>query len=123
MAKVIKLSSKKQDNQTVPANPFMRIDLFPGFIPSKETIEYVDARFGGVRQKPHSRMRGHGMSVCPDTIEDAKAIAAELVMKGLDRGEIEFTPGHPLVVTTDRNKVGDMGSFEMDGKQFYIGFE
>jgi len=122
VAKIIKMSSKKQEEGAVPANPFLHIDLFPGFVPSQETIEYVDARFGGLRQKPHPRMR-NGMSVSPDTIEDAKAIAAELIMKGLDRGEIEFTPGHPLVVTTDSSKVGDMGNFEIGGKRFYIGFE
>jgi len=123
MAKIIKMSSKRQEEQSVPANPFMRIDLFPGFVPSQETIAYVDARFGGLRKKRHYRMGENGMSVSSDTIEDAKVIATELIMKGLDRGEIEFTPGHPLVVTTDRNKVGDMGSFEVGGKLFYIGFE
>lgn len=46
MAKVRKIDSKKQDDQPVVANPFKHIDLFPGFVPTQETIDYVNARLG-----------------------------------------------------------------------------
>lgn len=117
-----KKKSDINDGEGVPKNPFLHVDLFPGFVPSQETIDYVNARFGGIRQKPHHRMGANG-KVSQDTLEDAKKLAAELIKNGFERGEIEFTKGHPLVVTTDRSKVGDMGSFELAGKIFYIGFE
>jgi len=50
MAKIIKMSSKKQEEQPVPANPFIRIDLFPGFVPTQATKDYVDARLAELRR-------------------------------------------------------------------------
>jgi len=46
MAKLRIIDSIKQDDQSVIANPFIHIDLFPGFVPSQETIDYVNARLG-----------------------------------------------------------------------------
>jgi hypothetical protein len=46
MTKIRGNSSATQDEQPEGANPFMRIELFPGFVPSQETIDYVNARFG-----------------------------------------------------------------------------
>jgi hypothetical protein len=69
-------------------------------------------------------MKGNGMFlVSGGMMEDAKKLAETLVASGQERGELEFSPRHPLVVTTDKTKVGEMVSFEMGGKRFYIGFE
>ena len=46
MAKVRRINSKKQDDQPVVATPFKHIELFPGFVPTQETIDYVNARSG-----------------------------------------------------------------------------
>jgi len=56
-------------------------------------------------------------------MEDAKKVAADLIATGQERGEIRFSPRAPIVVTTDSSKVGDMVSFEVGGKIWYVGFE
>jgi len=61
--------------------------------------------------------------VSPGILKDAKEVAAELIAAGKERGEMRFSPQAPLVVTTDSSKIGDMVSFEMSGKRWYIGFE
>lgn len=54
---------------------------------------------------------------------DAKKVAAELIANGQEHVEVPFSRKKPITVTTDSNKIGDMVSFEMGSKRFFIGFE
>jgi hypothetical protein len=61
--------------------------------------------------------------VSPGIMKRCREVATELIATGQERGEVPFSPEKPITVTTDSSKVGDMVSFEMGGKRFYIGFE
>ena len=61
--------------------------------------------------------------VSPWVLEEAKKVAEGLLASGQDRGEVPFSRKKPITVTTDSSRVGEMVSFEMGGKRFYIGFE
>jgi hypothetical protein len=50
MGKVKNIDRKKQDDQAVPANPFLRINLFPGFVATQATKDIVEARLAELRR-------------------------------------------------------------------------